>query len=166
MKVLYSGFLKFLVAKGWSLVGRSDRDGVSPSSDNLVNSDIPAYYLEFLLNFLSLANEDESRWFVSIEEFAGVSDSAFSWDEFEKMSIDAAMTDADGEDVRKFWVEYLPIFIAVDRDYQFVGLDRSSGVVVHGVEPDFESVTRLAETFDEFLVAAMNGQYDELFFGR
>ncbi len=166
MNILYSNFLDFLVGKGWILVGRDGGDGSPPVIDDSINADVPAFYLEFLSNFTSLSNKDESRWFVSIEEFAGVSDGAFSWDEFEKMSIDAAMTDADGEDVRKFWAEHLPIFMAVDGDYQFVGLGRSSGAVVHGVEPEFESVTRLAGTFDEFLTAAMNGQYDELFFGR
>ncbi|KRG50067.1 hypothetical protein ARC23_12200 [Stenotrophomonas beteli] len=158
--------MNFLVGKGWILIGRGDGDGSSPIVDDFGGADIPRFYLEFLSDFTSLSSEDESRWFVSMGEFAGVSDSEFSWGDFEKMGIGAAMTDADGEDVRKFWAEYLPIFMAVDGDYQFVGLGRSSGVVVHGVEPEFESVTRLAETFDEFLTAAMNGQYHELFFGR
>lgn len=166
MKVLYSNFVNYLVGNGWILVRRSDGHAASPVLDDSVNTGIPSSYLEFMLNFISLTNEDESRWFLSIDEFAGGSVGAFSWNEFEKMSLGSAISDADVEDIRKFWDEHLPILMAVGGDYQFVGLGRNSGAVVYGIEPEFESVTKIADTFDDFISAAIKGQCDDLLFGR
>jgi hypothetical protein len=120
--------------------------------------------MEFLKRFKSLSNADESRWFISTDEFSGNSDAAFSWDAIERMSLDAAMTDRDAEDVRTFWGRHLPILMAVDGDYQYIALDRMSGAVVHGVETDFESVSNLDDSFDGFMVAVMEGKRGEVLF--
>lgn len=166
MKDLHEEFMDFLVSKGWLLIAKDDSGDLErvAIADNITGAPIPTSYLEFLKKFKSLSNADESRWFISAEEFSGNSDSAFSWDEFEKMSLDAAMTDRDAEDVRTFWGRHLPIMMAVDGDYQYIALDRRSGAVVHGVEPDFESVSNLADSFDGFMVAVMEGKHGEVFF--
>ncbi|WP_448135085.1 SMI1/KNR4 family protein [Stenotrophomonas rhizophila] len=166
MKDLHAEFMNFLVSKGWLLIAKDDSgdsEGVA-IADKTTGAPIPNSYLEFLKRFKSLSNADESRWFISTEGFSGNSDSAFSWNEFEKMSLDAAMTDRDAEDVRTFWGRHLPILMAVDGDYQYIALDRMSGAVVHGVEPDFESVSNLADSFDGFMVAVMEGKRGEVLF--
>jgi hypothetical protein len=166
MSELVAEFMNVLVSKKWVLIAKDDsgNSGQVAMYDKITGAPIPTCYMEFLKRFKSLSNADESRWFISTEEFSGNSDSAFSWDEFEKMSLDAAMTDRDAEDVRTFWGRHLPILMAVDGDYQYIALDRMSGAVVHGVEPDFESVSNLADSFDGFMVAVMEGKRGEVLF--
>lgn len=165
MSELVAEFINVLVSKKWVLIAKDDsgNSGQVAMYDKITGAPIPTCYMEFLKRFKSLSNADESRWFISTDEFLGNSDAAFSWDAFERMSLDAAMTDRDAEDVRTFWGRHLPILMAVDGDYQYIALDRRSGVVVHGAEPDFESVSRLAGSFGEFMIAVMDGQHDELF---
>jgi hypothetical protein len=63
-----------------------------------------------------------------------------------------------------FWREYLPVVLSVGGDYEFIAVSRLSGLVVHGVEPEFESVTRLAENVDALMHKVIEGQHAGFFF--
>lgn len=146
-----------------------------PRSDSLLHTEslvadavsiaaVPPSYIEFLSGFESLSSEDGATWFLTLEDYAGATAGAFSWDEFERMSFDAAMDGQDAESVRVFWREYLPVVLSVGGDYEFIAVSRLSGLVVHGVEPEFEGVTRLAESVDELMQKVIEGHHAGFFF--
>lgn len=159
-------FFSRLVSNGWLVV---ERDSIADAADTAMaekceQARVPASYMDFLWTFKSLSNAAESRWFLSAEDFSDLTDAVFSWNEFKKMSLSAAASASKQRDVVEFWEQHLPILMLVDEDYQYVALNRSSGGIVHGIEPDFESVSVLAHSFENFMRATVNGEHDDLFF--
>ncbi|MGW0041220.1 hypothetical protein [Rhodococcus sp. NPDC003348] len=144
-------FIDRLVAAGWTF--EPPRDDNLSALAAVADVAIPAGHVEFFRQFSVLASGDDSRWFLSALDYAGLSDSAFAWDEFRAIGLDAAGTAADRAGVEAFWTEYLPILVSVAGDYEFLAISRTSGVVVHGAEPDFEDATVVASG----LTALMEG---------
>lgn len=165
MREMIGEFIGSSALEGWRCVGRSPGQGQQASLMVAAagRAAIPSGYLGFLSQFHSLSSEDESRWFLSLEDFAGVSDSAFAWNEFERISVDAAIDEQEAEEIRAFWQEYLPIAMSVAGDYQFIALSRRSGAVVHGVEPEFENVTTLAPSLESLMHDMIEGCRVKLF---
>lgn len=54
----------------------------------------------------------------------------------------------DNAGIESFRERHVPIFMSVDGDYEFLAIDRRSGLVVHGVEPEFEAVSEVAGGLD------------------
>ena len=48
------------------------------------------------------------RRFLSAADYAGTADSAFAWDEFKHLSLDAALDDEDRQGIRTFWDRTCP----------------------------------------------------------
>lgn len=121
---------------------------------------IPAGHAEFLRNFASLTDAAESAWFLSAVDYAGESDDAFAWNEFEMLSLESAMTDDERRAIEAFWEEFLPIALSVAGDYEFLAISRRTGRVVHGSEPEFEVTTPLADDLASFAEAVVAGRLD------
>lgn len=91
---------------------------------------------------------------MSINDYCGSSDLAFSWNEFEKISLNSAEGDDDWkQEIIKFLDRYLPVIISVRSGYAYYTIDTksSSGVVVYGFEPEFEEIEEVSNYFNEFL---------------
>lgn len=103
---------------------------------------LPADYLQFLQEFSLLTNRDENAWFISIDDFNDQSDSAFRWNEFEQMDLDALQDDEEAcVEIRSFWDTHIPIAMAVEGEYQYLAIGLSAadyGKIYYGVEPEFE----------------------------
>ncbi|MGW0172615.1 hypothetical protein ACWDUM_02100 [Rhodococcus sp. NPDC003322] len=132
--------IDYLVAAGWRFEPPREAD-IASALAAVAEVAIPAGHVEFLRRFSVLASGDDSRWFLSALDYAGLSEGTFAWDEFRGIGLDAAGTVADRARVEAFWAEYLPILVSVAGDYEFLAISRTSGVVVHGAEPDFEDAT-------------------------
>ncbi len=106
-------------------------------------------------------------WFLTGRDYrehdhAAVADreAAFAWNEWESMSLEAAIDDADWQQqIRSFWERYVPIVIIVQPEYAFYAIDTHSGdgAVIYGREPEFEQSEEVASSFEEFLQRIMNG---------
>ena len=71
-------------------------------------------------------------------------DSAFSWHTLRDISLDAALDDAGRQVVLDFWQQHTPIYMSVAGDYEFLAIERDSGRIVHGIEPEFEDTREVA----------------------
>lgn len=151
MTTLHERFLDHLAARGWTVL-RTAQDAAPPRSPSSVED-----HAAFLSLYTLLSSEDDTRWFLSAADYAGTTDSAFAWDAFRAISLEAAMSDADRLAVQAFWTRHLPIFMRVDGDYEFLALDRESGRVVHGIEPEFEAVSEVASSLDALFEQVLAG---------
>lgn len=150
MKFLHERFLEYLAAQGWTVLGgASDAPRGMPVTT--------PEHAAFLSLFAQLSRADDTRWFLAAADYAGTADNAFAWDAFRQISLDAAMSDDDRRGVQAFWDRHLPIFMSVDGDYAFLALDRESGSVVHGTEPEFEAVSVVARSLDDLFEDVMAG---------
>lgn len=152
MTTLHERFLDHLAARGWAL--RRAAPGVATLSSP---SGLEGH-TAFLSLYTQLSSEDDTRWFLSAADYAGTTDSAFAWDAFRGISLEAAMSDTERQAVQTFWARHLPIFMSVDDEYEYLALDRESGRVVHGVEPEFEVVSEVASSLDALFEQTLAGR--------
>lgn len=157
-------FLAHLANVGWRVEVAGPDAARLPLSEAGARG-IPAEYGDLLRRFALLAAPDESRWFLSADDYAGRSDSAFAWNEIELISLNAAVDAADRQRVQEFWAEHLPIAMAVDGCYEYLAINRTDGAVVHGVEPEFEEAAPLAASLQAFLLGVLDGGLPSPFFG-
>lgn len=150
MTTLHERFLDHLAARDWTVLRTAP--GAPPGSPSGSED-----HAAFLSLYTQLSSEDDTRWFISAADYAGTTDSAFAWDAFRAISLEAATSDADRQAVETFWTRHLPIFMRVDGDYEFLALDRESGRVVHGVEPEFEAVSEVASSLDALFEQVLAG---------
>ncbi len=116
---------------------------------------IPLEYSHFLQSFKSIQNQDDDVWFVSIEDFNETSKNDFKWNEFELISLEACENEEEIDQVRSFWDRHIPILISVKDEYEYLALcvdEQNFGVIVHGMEPEFEEVSKVSESFKELII--------------
>lgn len=90
-------------------------------------------------------------------------ESYFSWNEFEKDSLNFAMNQEDTENIKTFWDAHFCFIMSVKSGYSHISIvteGDNKGQIIWGSEPEYENVNFLAQTYDEFcsmLVKHVNG---------
>lgn len=153
---LADDFLARLAELGWQSEPVGPVEAMT-MLDGVQELAIPEQYRELLGRFALLVSPDETRWFLSAADYAGLSDSAFSWNEIETLSLEASADEADRQRCDEFWHEFLPIALAVGGPYEYLAISRTTGAVVHGVEPEFEQTTLLADDLADFVRGVVAG---------
>lgn len=138
---------------GWKCIWANKKREI-PSHILKRYENIPSEYIEFVESLTECTNQTNTRWFLSVEDFSGISESAFTWDEWERMSLEAA-----GEDpkiirsILKFWNAHLPIHFDVSDGYAFHAIRLSDGAIVTGREPEFEEIDVVAGSLQDFIAS-------------
>src|SRR5688572_19191223 len=84
--------LEDLKDKGWHV--RSSLSPVQLPDDVAQRYPVlPQDYREFLRQVEACISPDETVWFLCVSDFRGTSESAFAWNEWERISLDAAEED-------------------------------------------------------------------------
>ncbi|GAB2644020.1 hypothetical protein ABI214_12315 [Prescottella soli] len=117
-----------------------------------VLASLPDVQRSWASSFARLSSPDDAVWFLALDDYTDSGDAAFAWNEFETLSRDAAVSDDDEAAVAEFWRRHCPILCSVRDDYAYlaVGVD---GEIVHGVEPEFEATTTVADSLVDLLEA-------------
>ena len=148
-------YLELLKTEGWNVELKQD-GGVNLSESFTTRYPrSPEDYVKFLARVASCANAADNCWFICTDDYNGSSDAAFAWNEFEQIEAESA----EGEDealveIHTFWDRHLPFMLSVGGDYAYLALVVSGdkyGSVVDGYGPDFEGVTEVASSFEEFV---------------
>ncbi|WP_161605231.1 hypothetical protein [Pimelobacter simplex] len=97
--------------------------------------------------------EDADAWFVSDDATGSGSDGSdsdgFAPDEFERISLEAAVGPEQEEAVREFWRGHRVVVMSVRGEYAYLAVRQDDGAVVHGAEPEFEETTVVAGSLAE-----------------
>lgn len=110
----------------------------------------PDTVIRWVSSFSLLANADETVWFLSRDDYSTGAAGAFAWDEYEQLSLQAAMTDDAAAAVSRFWTRHLPLLLSVRNGYEYLAV-RDDGAVVHGAEPEFEEAVVVFSHFEDLL---------------
>ena len=149
-------FIQALQALGWVAQPAS----AVPQSAALPVS-LPSELQALCAAHEGLHHAAQTAWFYSLGDYAGLAGSAFEWDFFERMSLDAAMSAHERQSVQQFWRAHVPFAASVAGDYAYLAL-RDDGAVVRGIGPEFEaSAELLAHSLPQFFaqfIAHLNGQ--------
>jgi hypothetical protein len=140
-----ASFVATLRSRGWRYVSAEKSSSPwLPARYPLVPSDLS----EFLQSFSQLQNPDETRWFISADDFRSEDARGFAWNEFERMSLGAAAGDIEwSNEIQSFWAVHVPIFMSVDGGYSYAAyccVGENTGCYVSGREPEFEEVEVVA----------------------
>lgn len=131
---------------GWTCDPPSSTDDGLPSALQTA----PETVIRWVSSFSLLSSSDETVWFLSRDDYSNRAASAFAWNEFEQLSIEAATTDDEAVAVSRFWESHLPILLSVRDGYEYLAV-RDDGAVVHGTEPEFEEAVVVFSQFEELL---------------
>ena len=137
---------------------------LSPKADvgllqeiSLRYSKLPEDLFRYLSRIEICAHPNDDSWIISGLDYSGRSDAAFSWNEFEKLSIEAAREENDlewSDRISEFWDSCFPIMMSVRYGYSFIGISLREGAwgsVVAGREPEFEEVTTVTGSVGELV---------------
>lgn len=146
-------FMNWAKENGWTITKKSDNNVNLSGSFIARYTEIPSEYLEFLSVVKQCITLSEKTWFLCENEYNPSSDTAFKWNEFELLSLEAAMDDETWKsEITAWWDHYLPIVMSVDGGYSFYAIDLTNekGAIVRGYEPEFEEVEKAANHLEEF----------------
>jgi len=156
-------FMNWALENGWDLTRKAEIQLNLDSSIMARYNEIPSEYLDFLRIVEKCISPNEMTWFICEDEFNQRSDSEFKWNEFELLSLEAAMDDHKWQsEITAWWDNYLPIVMSVDGGYSYYAIDltHDKGAIVRGYEPEFEEVEKAANNFEHFLELIMSNSLE------
>ncbi|UPK41430.1 SMI1/KNR4 family protein [Paenibacillus pabuli] len=159
MKSKFYEFLTWAETNGWTISSKTDRDLNLDLDVRIRYNTIPDQYLELLRVVKQCISSSEQTWFLCEDEYNHSADTAFRWNEFELLCLEAAVGDDQwSSEIKTWWDHYLPIVISVHGGYSFYAIDlfNEIGSIVRGEEPEFEEVTKVADHIDDFLQRIMS----------
>ena len=112
---------------------------------------LPSAYSAFLHVVAQASSADDSVWLLCEDDFRRQDPAGFAWNEIERMALDSADDGAEKRSVAAFWDRHLPIAMAPNGDYDYLAISIRGGAVVHGFAPEWEEVTRVADSFHDCL---------------
>ena len=146
--------------QGWTVSGEDATPRQFPQCISGRYHNPPAEWVEFLNCVRSCVSPGETTWFLCLNDFERQDKDSFWWNEWELISLQAAMDDQDTEwqdAIRAFWDNHLPICLSVKGGYGYYAIRLSDGAVVHGTESEFEETREAAPSFSRFLEMICNG---------
>lgn len=153
MEDLINRIYDALRKKGWTISRRNVSPCSLPACISNRYSNIPDEWVMFINSFSDCVSPDKTVWFLCADDFVRQGDDVFRWNEFELMSLQAAVDENDAEwksAVVRFWDGHLPICLSVASGYEYYAIRMLDGVIVHGAEPEFEETTETAPSFARF----------------
>ena len=154
MQALIDKVLATLEGVGWHVERAAERRALPQLIRDRYPA-IPDAAVAFIERIDACVRPDETIWFLACVDFAGRSDSAYAWNEWEKLGLEGADNKVARE-TRRFWDNHFPILFSVGGDYAYlaINVDQSSpglGCIVRGDALDFDSVTEVAKSFPDLL---------------
>ena len=149
-----TNFIKWLKNSNWEFELKEDNSFTLPEDVSNRYKEIPIAYSEFLKIFRKCVSSDEKTWFLCEDDYKNTA-SAFKWNEFEIIGLEAAREDSDNvweKEIKEWWDCHFPIIISVKNGYAFCAIDMgiNKGEVVYGIEPEFEKTEKIADNLQEF----------------
>ena len=144
---------KKLIKGGFKVIENQTEIEISKSLINRYE-DLPNEYLEFLRKFKEITNKEDTAWFNLNNEYIGITENEFKWNEYELMSLEWSEDDDEIKKVQEFWNNHVPIIMSVKDEYQFLGIcleKEKYGEIIHGREPEFEKVKKICNNFYELI---------------
>ena len=143
--------LEALRSVGWK-IARLDRNAPLPSTVAQRYAWAPCGVMDFVAGIGEAMSPDDKAWILSAVDYAGTSEKAFAWNEWELIELSAAEDDDSWKsEVTHFWDQHLPILMSLKDGYAYFAIEQTNNTVVVGEEPEFEETTPLAASLSELL---------------
>ena len=150
-----ASFIQQLQKQGWTVEAQAETAFLLLPVIAARYPRLPDSLVDFLSGLSLCADVTKTTWFLCQRDYDGRGDSAFRWDEWEQLSLSAANGQPElVTEIRSFWDTHFPFMFSVRSGYAYHAVCTSEdefGKIVKGCEPEFEEVSQVAGSFDEFL---------------
>lgn len=148
-----------LESAGWSCA-RSEKRLVVPEQIAKRYPWVPSSFFSMAGAFEHITSQDGKVWFLTLADYSGESDSSYSWNEWEQLSLEETGGDQEwASEISQFWDEHFPICLSVRDGYQYLAIEKGSLNIVRGCSPEFEDVETvggsIVQAFDLDLLKSM-----------
>lgn len=161
MENMINRFYNLMRKNGWTILRQDSQRHSLPESISKRYNNLPSEWVKFLNSISVCIKQNETAWFLCLDDFNKQDDNNFKWNEFEIMSLQAAVENNDTEwqnAIVDFWNKHLPIYLSVNGDYSYYAIRISDGFIVQGTEPEFEETTDIAPSFVRFIEMIYTGE--------
>lgn len=155
-------FVEWLEENNWNYILKQNKEFSIPREILERYKGIPKEYIEILETFKQCVSPSDKVWFLCEDDYKNNA-SAYCWNEFELIGLEAAQADNDEiweKEIKEWWSKHFPFIISLNEGYSFYAIDLSQdvGAIVYGIEPEFEETKKVAENLDEFLKLVTSGK--------
>lgn len=159
MKTFLLNFIDAMQKRKWNITLEQSNELPYVILDRY--SFIPKDYMDFLYNIKSCSNESNTAFILCNDDFTHQDENRFFYNEFEKISYNAAIGDEEMQKkIKEFWDRHLPICISLKSGYSYYAINLDDLSVVKGEEVEFEETELIAPSFYEFLKILSKGELD------
>src|SRR5690606_14203666 len=110
MKNNIEKFINWAREEKWNIIEQSKTDLNLDKEIVTRYKEFPPEYKLFLKMVKQCITPNDKTWFVCESEYNNESETEFRWNEFERLSLEAAENDGNWKsDIIKWWDNYLPI---------------------------------------------------------
>ena len=155
-----TNFRRWAVSHDWII---KDSNSKCKLSTTIVEryKKIPSDWLSFINKFNVCMNSTETTWFLLNENYMPKNENEWRYNEFEILSLESAQDDNEWiKEIHDFWDNNLPIIMSVGNGYEYYAIEIKSGAIVHGIEPEFEDVEKVANSFNDFINLIIDGKIE------
>ena len=155
-----TNFRRWAVSHDWII---EDSNSKCKLSANIIEryKEIPEDWLSFINRFNICMNNTETTWFLLKENYEPKNEDEWRYNEFEILSLESAQDDNEWiKEIHDFWDNNLPIIMSVGNGYEYYAIEIKSGAIVHGIEPEFEDVEKVANSFNDFINLIIDGKIE------
>ena len=159
MNELAEKFYKWAKDNGWNVELSDEKQELSKIFLERYKY-IPGDWIDFVQCFKVIANGADNIWFNLPDDFEDSgNEDAFSWNEFELISLEAASDDEEWQNrIREFWDNYIPVVMSVAGDYHYYAVGIRTGEIFEGWEPEFDEIEIVAPSFTDFIENIISGK--------
>ena len=147
----YHNALDRLGSAGWTVHLQTTPQSLPSIIENRF-SWIPAEVKQLIMELQTAVSPDETAWLLGTPDYLNSSSSAFKWNEWELMSLDAVQGKPTLErSIQRFWDFHFPVANSVKSGYAYFAVRQADFCIVCGEEPEFEEPKVVASSFLELL---------------
>ena len=143
------------------------KDSINDLSDNnlLKKYNISDSYKIFLENVRMCINEEETIWFLCINDYLEDSRSSFIWDEYKDFAFKYSYDEEEKEEIEYYFNTIVPIFFetegrnVISGNFNYFGINIETDEIVAGSGLEFtvfEDLKIIADNFEMFLDKIVN----------
>ena len=145
-------YLTYMRDCGWDVVMNEEQTVFLPEPMKSRYKKYPESWLSFISVVKSMESGDEKVWFLCADDYDIQGDTAWQWNEWELLGLEAAGNDAVWKDnIKRFWDEHLPIVLSLESGYAYYAISMKDNTIVSGGEPEFEACKTVADSFEDFM---------------
>lgn len=156
---MIENLINYLKENGWYITSNDSFVDVSNNDVLKHFENLSPLFIKLMANYKKIISKDETVWFLCLDDYNDSSESAFKWNEFELLSLEATAGDEQWEkEIREWWADKLPIILSVGGEYSYYAIDAGKdGAIIYGYEPEFEEEDVVADNFEDFINKLING---------